>query len=158
MMGSAPSKTLTTVVWATDGSAQSVAASGLVREVCEREESALRIVHIAPVVSTQADERGVAALKALTRSLRRHGVNASLHVVRGAIGAPAGHIADVAGMVDADLVILTTRGRSPLVGAVAGSVTQGLVACAPCPVLVLPAAVVSARAAAVRPGLRQPAA
>jgi nucleotide-binding universal stress UspA family protein len=136
--------TLHTIVWATDGSAWSVAGAGFVREVCERHDSALRIVHVAPALSTQADERRIAKLKALTRSLRRHGINASLHVVRGALGSPAPHIAQVARMAHADLVIVTTRGRSPLTSAVAGSTTLALIAEAPCPVLALPAGAVSA--------------
>jgi nucleotide-binding universal stress UspA family protein len=45
-------------------------------------------------------------------------------------------------MADAGLVIVTSRGRSPLLGAVAGSVTQRLLAEAPCPVLILPPAAV----------------
>ena len=79
----------------------------------------------------------------MTSALRRHGVNASLHVVRGAIGSPAPRIAEVARMADAGLLIVTSRGRSPLIGAVAGSVTQRLLREAPCPVLVLPPAATS---------------
>jgi nucleotide-binding universal stress UspA family protein len=124
-----------TIVWATDGSPLSLGGSGFVREVCKRYGSALRIVHVARHLSTQADERRIAQLKALSASMRRHGVVASLHVVRGAIGSPAPHIATVARMMQADLVVLTTRGRAPLT-----STTLALIAEAPCPVLVLPAA------------------
>lgn len=129
-----------TIVWATDGSASTVDASHFVRETCERYDSALRIVHVAPVLSSDAAGRRIAKLKAVTVSLRRHGISASLHVVRGALGSPAPHIAEVARMVQADLVIVTTRGRSPITGAVAGSTTLSLIARAPCPVLALPAA------------------
>jgi len=131
---------LSTIVWATDGSPLSLGGSGFVREVCERYDSALRIVHVARHLSTQADERRIAQLKALSASMRRHGVAASLHVVRGAIGSPAPHIAKVARMMEADVVVVTTRGRAPLTSALAGSTTLALIAEAPCPVLVLPAA------------------
>jgi nucleotide-binding universal stress UspA family protein len=128
-----------TIVWATDGSKLSDAALGFVREACERHDSVLRIVHVAPARRTGADERRITKLKALSASLRRRGVSVSLHVVRGANGSPAPHIADVARMAGADLLIVTTRGHSPLTSAVAGSTTLALIAHAPCPVLVLPA-------------------
>ena len=139
---------LQTIVWAIDGSASSLAGSKFVRGACERDGSSLRIVHVARALSTPADERRIAQLKALTSSMRRHGIGASLHVVRGAIGSPAPHIANVARMMRADLVIVTTRGRAPLTSAVAGSTTLALIAEAPCPVLALPAT----RAAAVAGG------
>lgn len=143
------------IVWATDGAGASLAGSRFVRETCERYGSRLRIVHVAPTLCTAADERRIASLKALTSSLRRHGIDASLHVVRGAIGSPAPHIAEVARMSRAKLVIVGTRGRSPVVSAVAGSVAQRLLAAAPCPVLVLPAASVATggRRPAVTPAL-----
>jgi nucleotide-binding universal stress UspA family protein len=132
-----------TIVWATDGSASSVAAAHFVRDACERYDSDLRIVHVASRLSTQADERRIAKLKAVSASLRRRGIRASLHVVRGALGSPAPRIVEVARMAHADLVIVTTRGRSPIVTAVAGSTTLALIAEAPCPVLALPAAQVA---------------
>jgi nucleotide-binding universal stress UspA family protein len=128
-----------TIVWATDGSARSDAAYGYVRDMCEHLGSSLRIVHVARPLAGGGD-RQIAKLKAMTSSLRRHGVNASLHVVRGAIGSPAPQIAEVARMVDAGLLVVASRGRSPLIGAVAGSVTQRLLVQAPCAVLILPPA------------------
>jgi nucleotide-binding universal stress UspA family protein len=125
-----------TIVWANDGSSRSDAAYGRVRDLCERHGSSLRIVHVARPLAAGRDHQ-IAKLKALTLALRRHGVNASLHVVRGAIGSPAPHIAEVARMAGAGLVIVTSRGRSPLTGAIAGSVTQRLLGGAPCPVLIL---------------------
>ncbi|HEY6522838.1 MAG TPA: universal stress protein [Solirubrobacteraceae bacterium] len=144
-----------TIVWATDGSAASLAGSRFVRDACERYDSRLRIVHIAPTLCTGADERRIARLKVLTSSMRRHGIDASLHVVRGAIGSPAPHIAEVTRMWQAGLLIVGTRGRSPVISAVAGSVARRLLAEAPCPVLVLPAASVAAggRRTAVTPAL-----
>jgi nucleotide-binding universal stress UspA family protein len=143
------------IVWATDGSVASLGGSRFVRDACERYGSRLRIVHIAPTLCTRADERRIARLKALTSSLRRHGIDASLHVVRSAIGSPAPHIAQVARMSQAGLLIVGTRGRSSVMSAVAGSVAQRLLAEAPCPVLVLPGASVAAggRRAAVTPAL-----
>lgn len=128
-----------TIVWATDASELSAAAAGFIRSVCERYDSELRIVHVAPAHGNPSDERRIAKLKALSSSLRRRGVRSSLHVLRGATGSPAPHIVQVARMAQADLVVVTTRGRAPVISAVAGSTTMALIATAPCPVLVLPA-------------------
>ena len=125
------------IVWATDGSARSDDAYAYVRDACERSGSSLLIVHIARPFGTSADESRIAKLKAMTSALRRHGLDASLHVVRGAFGSPARHIAEVARMAGAELLVVATRGRSPLAGAATGSVTQHLLAEAPCPVLIL---------------------
>jgi nucleotide-binding universal stress UspA family protein len=132
-----------TIVWATDGSVASLAGSRFIRDTCDRHASKLLIVHVAPTCCTEADERRIAKLKALASSLRRRGVDASLHVVRGAVGSPASHIAQVALMAEADLLIVATRGRSPLSGAICGSVVQRLLVRAPCPVLVLPASAIA---------------
>ena len=142
-----------TIVWATDASDASLAGSRFVRDACERYASRLLIVHVTPALCMGADERRIARLKALSCSLRRHGIDVSLHVVRGAMGSPAPHIAAVARMAHARLLILGTRGRAPVISAVAGSVAQRLLGEAPCPVLVLPAASAAAggRRAAVTP-------
>ena len=140
-----------TIVWATDGSDASLAGSRFVRDACECYDSRLVIVHVAPALCMGADERRIARLKALSCSLRRHGIDTSLHVVRGAMGSPAPHIAEVARTSQAGLLIVGTRGRSPMISAVAGSVAQQLLAEAPCPVLVLPAAsAAAARSASCR--------
>ena len=138
MAQSAQTRMFGTIVWATDGSARSDAAYGYVRDACERYGSSLRIVHVARPLAAGSGDREIAKLKAMTSSLRRHGVSASLHVVRGAAGSPAPHIAEVARMAGAGLVIVTSRGRPPLLAAVAGSVTQRLLVEASCPVLILP--------------------
>ncbi len=141
-------KTFKTIVWATDGSRRGDRALPRVRELCQRNGSKLCIVHVAPTHRARglpaprrhaAEERAIAKLKAQTSALRRHGVRASLHVIRGATGSPARHILDIARAVDADLLIVAGRGRSPLRAAVQGSVTQQLLAGAPCPVLSVPA-------------------
>ena len=137
-----------TVVLATDGSPWADRALGQAREVCERSGGSLRLVHVVekigggylPAPDACADEeRVIAKLKAQTRALRRHGVDASLHVIRGATGSPAGHIAALAQAVDADLLVAGTRGCSPVRSALLGGVASRLLAVASCPVLVVPA-------------------
>jgi nucleotide-binding universal stress UspA family protein len=136
-----------TIVWASDGSARDEQSLPVVREICARYARSLRIVHVVerlpgpplPGLDVHGcEDRLVARLKARTLALRRRGINASLHVIRGAVGQIADHVAAVAVAGDAQLIIAGGRGRSAWEGAVLGSVTQRLLAVAPCPVLVLP--------------------
>jgi nucleotide-binding universal stress UspA family protein len=136
-----------TIVCATDGSANADRALAYARELAETFESSLRVVHIVEKVAggrlgdrdTYLDEdTTLAKLRSQTSQLRRHGVDASPHVIRGAAGQPARQIAGTAGDVGAELVIVGSRGRSPVTGALLGSVTQRLLHIATCPVLVVP--------------------
>jgi nucleotide-binding universal stress UspA family protein len=136
-----------TIVWASDGSVRDDRSLSLVRDLCARYAASLRIVHVVerlpgkalPGVDVHAcEDRRVAKLKARTSALRRHGISASLHVVRGSLGQTADHIAEIAAAGDAQLIIAGARGRSAWEGAMLGSVTQRLLAVAPCPVLVIP--------------------
>ena len=135
------------IVWAADGSARDEQSLPVTREICARYDSSLRIVHVVerlpgpplPGFDVYAEEeRLLAELKARTLALRRHGIAATLHVVRGALGQTADHIAEVAVAGDAQLIIAGSRGRSACAGALLGIVTQRLLTVAPCPVLVLP--------------------
>lgn len=135
------------IVWASDGSLRDDRSLPVARDLCKRYGASLRIVHVVerlpaasgPGLDVHAcQERVVAKLKARTSALRRHGINASLHVVRGSLGQTADHIAEVAEAGDAQLIIAGARGRSTWEGAILGSVTQRLLAVAPCPVLVIP--------------------
>ena len=47
-------------------------------------------------------------------------------------------IADAAREVDADVIVVGTRGHAPIAGLLLGSVTQRLLHIAPCPVLSVP--------------------
>ena len=55
---------------------------------------------------------------------------------RCAVGAPADAIAARARAMEADLIVVGTRGRGPLATSVLGSVSAGVIDRAPCPVLV----------------------
>jgi nucleotide-binding universal stress UspA family protein len=146
-----------TILWATDGSPCSDDALGTVRRLCERYGSSLRIVHVVQQFGGEHftgpdlipdEDRVIAKLKAQTSALRRHGIDASLHVIRGAVGSPAGHIVDMVRMVAADLIVVGVRGRSALESVLLGSVTLRLLTIAQCPVLVVPASVASTSRAA----------
>jgi nucleotide-binding universal stress UspA family protein len=80
----------------------------------------------------------------------RAGVTAEVHLVRGA-GHPAKQLAELADRIDADLIVLGSRGHAPLAGVVLGSVTQQLLHVTGRPVLALPPTRVAQRRAALAP-------
>jgi nucleotide-binding universal stress UspA family protein len=78
------------------------------------------------------------------------GVTAEVHLVLG-IGQPAKQLAELAERIDADLIVLGSRGHSPLAGVVLGSVAQQLLHATGRPVLALPPARVAQRRPAPAP-------
>jgi nucleotide-binding universal stress UspA family protein len=155
--------TFETIVWATDGSepanaalpyARSLVAPGgrivavHCRELFEWGRAAGRPV--------PADEDDVeATILEQLAGLRSAGENIELEIVAGAAGRAAQVVADAARDLGADLVVVGTRGHSPIAGVLVGSVTQRLLHLAPCPVLAVPlqaelAAIAAREIAAVR--------
>lgn len=153
-----------TIVWASDGSVRDDRSLPVVRDLCERYAGSLRIVHVVERVPDAAcpgldvhgyEERTVAKLKARSTALRRHGIRASLHVVRGSLGQTADRIAEIAEADNAQVIVAGARGRSAWEGAMLGSVTQRLLAVAPCPVLVIPCTTTNRRPRAADPAPRR---
>jgi nucleotide-binding universal stress UspA family protein len=75
------------------------------------------------------------------------GVKVEVHLVAGS-GQPAKQLAKLAERIDADLIVLGSRGHSALAGVVLGSVTQQLLHETGRPVLALPPVRVAQRRAA----------
>ncbi len=78
---------------------------------------------------------------------QQSGVTAEVHLVRGT-GSPAKQLATLAERIDADLIVLGSRGHSPLAGVMLGSVTQQLLHATDRLVLAVPPARVTQRRAA----------
>jgi nucleotide-binding universal stress UspA family protein len=76
---------------------------------------------------------------------RSEGFDASLDLVSGIAGHTSQAIADTARMVGADVIVVGTRGLSPVAGLLLGSVTQRLLHIASCPVLAVPPTAVPAQ-------------
>ena len=104
-------------------------------------------VHVAQEQSIQdrggeeaeRDDRGlVEEIRGLVGGITESGVKAALRVVNFPGMQPARSIADVAAEVGADLIVVGTRGHSPVGGVFAGSVAQRLLEISPCPVLAVP--------------------
>ena len=136
------------IVWSTDGSQNAERALPHVKELAKAEDATITIVHVveriegggAVGVPRRADEAAVQAqLQDVTAGLSQEGFNVSL-IIRGDVGArPAHEVVEAAREVDADLIVVGSRGLGAIGGLLLGSVAHRLLHIAPCPVLVVPA-------------------
>ncbi len=124
-----------TIAWASDGSDEAVAAREPVARLAAAAGATLWVIH-AVTGTGEAGEQVVAGLKDLVQDLRRGGLAGSLYVVRAAGVPVAEAIAATARAVASDVLVIGGGGATVL----------GVLATAPCPVLVL-AAPLSARPA-----------
>jgi nucleotide-binding universal stress UspA family protein len=136
------------IIWATDGSEAADAALPFAQELAAGPDGYLLAVHAeqffrgrAGAYPVLADEDElVAKIRGQVEQLRADGIAADLKVDRKAAPHAAHMIAQVASDIDADVIVVGTRGHSPIGGLVVGSVTQQLLHLAGCPVLVVPTA------------------
>jgi nucleotide-binding universal stress UspA family protein len=77
-------------------------------------------------------------------------VDAFAEIIHGQTSSTAKVIADAAKQLEADVIVVGTRGHGPITGLIVGSVTHRLLHLAPCPVLVVPPAKGSAKARSER--------
>ncbi len=136
-----------TIIWATDGSETADGALPFATALADSESGRLIAVHGKEVfvggratgVPVLADEEELEAkIDRQVNELRAVGLDVTLKLVSGMPKHAAQMLADVAREVDADAIVVGTRGHGPLAGAVIGSVTQQLLHLAPCPVLAVP--------------------
>jgi nucleotide-binding universal stress UspA family protein len=136
------------IVWSTDGSQSAERALPHVKELAKAEGATVTIVHVVERIEgaggvgppRRADESEVQAkLQQVAAGLSEEGFNVSL-IVRGDVGArPAHEVVEAAREVDADLIVVGSRGLGAISGLLLGSVAHRLLHIAPCPVLVVPA-------------------
>jgi nucleotide-binding universal stress UspA family protein len=79
-------------------------------------------------------EQGMHRLEALARELEAQGIKATWSIEE---GDPAGVIVERAAKVGADLITMASHGRSGVIRAILGSVTDAVVRDAHCPVLII---------------------
>ena len=137
-----------TILWATDGSANADRALPYARELAETSGAKLVVAHCRELLTgragglpVNADEPDlIGKIRSQVAELHAAGIDAHDQIVTTTgLGAPT-VIAGIAKDVDADLIVVGTRGHSALVGLLVGSVTQRLLHVAPCPVLAVPVA------------------
>lgn len=136
------------VVWATDGSEAADQALTVARQMAAEVGGEVLAVHCVELTlpgkgggrfSVYANEEELEEkIGRQLRELSADGVPARVLMARAAVGEAAHMIAEAARDEGAEVIVIGTRGRSPLVGALLGSVTQRLLHIAPCPVLAVP--------------------
>jgi len=134
------------IIWATDGSAGADHALGYARDLARAYHAELVVVHGEEMSAARSsigytrrvDEEDLEAkIKRQVAELAESGIAVSVKVIGG--HAPAATlIAEVADDIGADLVVVGTRGHTPLVGLLVGSVTDRLLHILSCPVLAVP--------------------
>jgi nucleotide-binding universal stress UspA family protein len=136
-----------TVVWATDGSdsadralpyAKDLVSGGGRLVVVHGKELLLGRAGGFPVQPDEADVE--AKIQQQVADLRADGLDATFTLASGSQPHAAHMILDAAKDVDADVIVVGTRGHSVIAGLLLGSVTQRLLHLAACPVLAVPPA------------------
>jgi nucleotide-binding universal stress UspA family protein len=134
-----------TIVLALDGSEGSRRAIPLAVELAKRDQGKLVIVHVeedivgkggGPIKATEDEIQ--AEIRGQAEELSAQGIDTSVHMRSVMLGGPAHVIEDIATEADADLIVVGTRGHSPVAGLLLGSVAQRLLHISRRPVLAVP--------------------
>ena len=136
-----------TIVWASDGSEAADFALPFAKSFALQTGSSLVAVQCKEVLVGRpggapllADEPDIEAkIREQVDAARAEGIDATFRLVSAAAPSASHAIAEVAGELDADAIVVGTHGRTPIAGLLLGSVTQRLLHIAPCPVLAVPA-------------------
>lgn len=152
-----------TIIWACDGSDNAARALPYATALLDGEGSMLLAVHVAQEESTQNPDTVpndgnrpglVGEVRSVVSDVTESGIKAVLRVVNFPGMQPAQAIADLASEVGADMIVVGTRGHSPVGGVFAGSVAQRLLQIAPCPVLAVPPGAAALEPTTVSAGAR----
>jgi nucleotide-binding universal stress UspA family protein len=134
-----------TIVLALDGSEGSRAAIPLATELAQHDQAAILIAHVDERIvgkgggPLRADEDEIKAeVHKQADELSAQGIDTSVQMVDVMLGGPAHGIEEIADNAGADLIVMGTRGHSPVAGLLLGSVAQRLLHIARRPVLVVP--------------------
>jgi nucleotide-binding universal stress UspA family protein len=142
-------RTFKNVVWATDGSEAADQALPIATELAAANGGELLVVHCEEFTlpgkgggryprAANEDEL-LAKIRGQVGELTNNGLRATLHTVGADVGGAAQAIADAAKEQQSDAIVVGTRGRTPVVGLLVGSVTNRLMHMAPCSVVAVPA-------------------
>ena len=135
-----------TIMVATDGSQHGDSAVDLAKSLAQQEKSKVVVIHVTELavgrgggypIAVNEDEI-LTKIRAQVADFDSVGVPAELTTPAVSLGGPAHVIAEAAKSVGADLIVVGSRGHSPLSQFVLGSVPVRLLQLANCPVLVVP--------------------
>lgn len=134
-----------TIVLALDGSEGSKRAIPIAQELARRDGAKIVIAHVEEKVAGKggaeiyADEDEIRdAVREQAEELSDAGTETSVEMATVMLGGPAHAIAEIADRADADLIVVGTRGQSPVTGLLLGGVTQRLLHISHRPVLAVP--------------------
>jgi nucleotide-binding universal stress UspA family protein len=138
----------TTILCATDGSEHADRALRYATDLARQDHSQLHVAHVIERLvggrltgqNVFLDESEIDdSLKAQTAKIvNDSGVNTTLHVARDTPRQVAARLADIADVLDADVIVIGSRGHTPLGGLMLGSVGQRLLHVSSRPVLAVP--------------------
>jgi nucleotide-binding universal stress UspA family protein len=142
--------TMKTIVIATDGSPSALEAVEYGLDLAAEQDAEPVVVHVAPSsdvlpvagfgmgapvsVPHKLDEHDRAALDEAIELASTKGLHARAELL---VGHPAHAIAAYAASIEADLIVIGSRGYGAIAGALLGSVSRGVLHEASCPVLVV---------------------
>jgi len=136
------------VIWATDGSEGADRALAHAKALVAESGGSLSVVYCVeytlpgkgggsyPIHANEAETEE--KIDRQVAELSTNGTRATLQKTRSKVGGAAHAIAELATQDHADVIVVGTRGRTPLTGLLLGGVTQRLLHIAPCPVLAVP--------------------
>jgi nucleotide-binding universal stress UspA family protein len=141
----------TTIIWATDGSDLADRALEFVHDLAQNWTTPPRIVAVhvdqrwsgreMNVSKLAGEEDPETKIQAQVQALEHEGFETGFELRRShRMEDESALIASVAAELEAQLIVVGTRGQGRVAGALFGSVAQGLLHSAPCPVLVVPPA------------------
>jgi nucleotide-binding universal stress UspA family protein len=139
------------IVIATDGSGSAVDAVAFGLELAREQNASVVFVHVVPLYEVfpgdvfamaapqphELSEADREPLEKATAAAESSGVRATTQLLA---GDPANEIVAYADSVDADVIVVGSRGRGAIAGAFLGSVSRGVLREARRPVLVVPCA------------------
>jgi nucleotide-binding universal stress UspA family protein len=135
------------IVWATDGSEAADQALPIATELAAANGGELLVMHCEEFTPPRKGGRYpraanenelLAKIRGQVAELSDNGLRATLQIVGADVGGAAQAIADAAKEHQSDAIVVGTRGRTPVVGLLVGSVTNRLLHVAPCPVIAVP--------------------
>ncbi len=135
-----------TIVIGTDGSPESAQAFEIGRSMAREAAARVVMVHVVELVGGKGgvhtlaidEDRIRADIDEQADQLRKDGLESELVIEQVVFGGPAHVISDVARSVDADVIVVGSRGRTPVSELLTGSVPIRLLQTAHRPVLVVP--------------------
>jgi nucleotide-binding universal stress UspA family protein len=134
-----------TIVVGLDGSEGARRALPFAVELARRDNAKIVIAHVEERIigkgggPLHADEDQIVAdIRRQADELSAEGIDTSVEMRTVMLGGPAHSIDEIADQVKGDLIVVGTRGNSPVSGLLLGSVTQRLLHLATVPVLAVP--------------------